>query len=328
MRDEPAPSLSQRLSAVLRGGARRKGDELVIDGYHVGDLLLERDIALTPAGSVAGNLSAPRVVVGGMVYGSVTARELVVEDGGQVWGDVYATSIKLLPGGKIHGWVSSFDEGTLDLLRGGELAAGDIPGVGVLELPPELLGLLEGRPQDESSGAMLPILRQLQAEAAAAMAARRELEATLPSRPASADADGRRRAVDIDVQAALQQADAFRDQLMWTSASLAAAQAELEACRTGLESLSQVSGRQVPTASAPAGSPALLKAELERMEQTQAAQGEFLAFLQATLVERDLELSRSQQQIGRQAEQIKRLAQVASRRIRQLEASMRQKGAA
>ena len=159
-------------------GAR--SDWHVLSGYTIGDVHNEKTVHVSEGASVAGDIFAPRVVVSGLAYGFVMCRELIVEPKGQVWGDVLTVSHQVLPGGKIHGWISTLDEGTVDLLMTGELVPSDI----VLN-PPELP---DGQAIGDITGMNLAneenhfIYRQLRSELAAALLARREIELSFESR--------------------------------------------------------------------------------------------------------------------------------------------------
>jgi len=138
-------------------------------------------------GCIVGPVSAPRIVISGIVFGSVSALEVIVEPGGQIWGDVLAASMELGPGGKLHGWFSALDEGTIDLLRAGDLDRGDLldPGPGsmradILARFPEVS--LISRDDAEVKEEKLEIWRQLRAEAALATVARAEIEAAFERR--------------------------------------------------------------------------------------------------------------------------------------------------
>ncbi len=157
-----------------------RSDWHVLSGYSIGDVHKEKTVHVSEGASVAGDIFAPRVVVSGLVYGFVMCRELVIEPNGQVWGDVLTVSYQVLPSGKIHGWISTLDEGTVDLLMTGDLVPSDI----VLN-PPDLP---DGQAIGDVTGLNLAseenhfIYRQLRSELAAALLARREIELSFESR--------------------------------------------------------------------------------------------------------------------------------------------------
>ncbi|MCI0394713.1 MAG: polymer-forming cytoskeletal protein [Chloroflexi bacterium] len=182
------PGLLQRVGFALRHGR----NWLEVHDYHVGDIQSEQPVHVAAGAAVAGEVMAPKVIVSGLVYGFVVAREVAVEGQGQVWGDVYATSFQVSETGKVHGWIGSLDEASYLALRTGKMAVDDLPSAGHHLLPPDLRDdrLLAGQPDLDWSGdgdvgpanRRLAVMRRLQAEAAAALLARAEMERAFEAR--------------------------------------------------------------------------------------------------------------------------------------------------
>ena len=114
----------KRFRSLASTFLKRGRDWLEISVYSVGEIRTEKNLYVSNRGCIVGPVSAPRIVISGIVFGSVSALEVIVEPGGQIWGDVLAASMELGPGGKLHGWFSALDEGTIDLLRAGDLDRG------------------------------------------------------------------------------------------------------------------------------------------------------------------------------------------------------------
>lgn len=173
-------------ASALFHRSRDEGSEerLSLSSYWVGDIREERLVQIEAGATVAGNVVAPGVVASGLVYGSITTRELRIEGSGQIWGDVYTAALEMAPGGKLNGWVTALDEGTVDLLRSGEIGLGDLPGTTPPDLVTEDMNVHAAAEMfdPETSGHWLRIWRQLQAEAAVALIARAEIEATFEER--------------------------------------------------------------------------------------------------------------------------------------------------
>ncbi|HEX6383849.1 MAG TPA: polymer-forming cytoskeletal protein [Anaerolineae bacterium] len=151
---------------------------LEISGYRVGDVHSEQPVALAPGATLVGNVFAPRVMVAGLLCGAVVTRELRVQEEGQVWGDAFAVSLRIEPGGRIQGWVSSIDEHSYDSLFAEGVLPDSASSPDHFQLPGEILeGSLLPR-----SDIQLELLHHLQAETAAALAARLELEQSFEKR--------------------------------------------------------------------------------------------------------------------------------------------------
>lgn len=144
-------------------------------GYHVGDIQESQPIAIPAGATVVGNVSAPQIMVLGLLAGSVIGRDVVVSSGGAIWGDVYAVHFQLEPGGKVRGWVNSLTDTELNALQSTStiqtpLTNGESPS----GLKTEHINVLD---RDR-----LDALRQLQTETAVALAARTELEESFDQR--------------------------------------------------------------------------------------------------------------------------------------------------
>jgi cytoskeletal protein CcmA (bactofilin family) len=164
---------------------KRENDWLEVKGYQLGDIQTEQNVKVTEKAALVGNVLAPRVTVAGIIYGFVASREILVESSGQIWGDVHSVSLNIAPGGKLHGWISTLDEGTIDLLRTGDLSKIDLDETNRRTIPQEILDILPGDvvPSDgQEAEPRLLIWRQLRAEAAMALLARSEIEATFERR--------------------------------------------------------------------------------------------------------------------------------------------------
>lgn len=143
-------------------------------GYYVGDIYENQPVAIPPGATIVGQVTAPQIMVLGLLSGSAVGRDVVISDKGQVWGDVFAVHFHMESGGKIRGWVNSITETEFDDLAAGAVIVapenGDSPG----DLKPEHKRVLD---KDR-----LDALRQLQTETAVALAARTELEESFDQR--------------------------------------------------------------------------------------------------------------------------------------------------
>lgn len=176
-----------RVSGWANSLIRRKPERIEISDYRIGDIRAESPVLVRSGATVGGDVIAPVVEVSGLVYGYVACRHLFITPGGQVWGDVYVNSLELAPGGKINGWICALDAGTVDLLRIGELGKGDLPDQDEIPLSAELLHQVQASGLDVEADQKLSqkrsgIWRQLRAEAALALMARVEIEATFDQR--------------------------------------------------------------------------------------------------------------------------------------------------
>jgi hypothetical protein len=116
------PFSSKRKSLFRRG--RQKENE--INEFRVGDIATQDPVIIGKKAAIAGNVSAPLIRIMGVVFGSVTGTTVQISEKGQVWGDVFASEMLIEVGGKVHGWVSTFDVGTLELIQSGALSANDV----------------------------------------------------------------------------------------------------------------------------------------------------------------------------------------------------------
>jgi chromosome segregation ATPase len=121
-----------------------------------------------------GNVFAPKILVEGMLYGSAVALEITIEAEGQIWGDAYSGRLQVEPGGRLQGWVSDLDKTVYEAIQVEGLIPNELQDhtIELSELPGEAVesGLsVRGEHQ-------LSVLRRLQMESAAALAARDELE--------------------------------------------------------------------------------------------------------------------------------------------------------
>lgn len=162
------------LGFLRRGQAWRE-----ISGYHVGDIETEQGIWLMTGSTLVGNVTAARVRVDGLLYGTITADDTAVRPGGQVWGDVNTHSLEIEPGGKVHGWIST-------------LGASPVPDAGDGTHP------LATRNEEQ-----LDALKRLQQETAVALAARAELEQSFDQRLTDLTSEAHQRAADLEAQAAV-----------------------------------------------------------------------------------------------------------------------------
>ena len=219
------------LLRTLFGGARRR--EQIAD-LHAGDLHLDQPLHVVGGAAVAGDLAAPEVVVSGLVYGSILARELIVRAGGEVWGDVCTLSLSVEPGGCVHGWVHTVDEDLYMALWAMEdpvrarprpelTAAPDAQEI----LPPELAQAVNGVPAPDGgiNGMTWTVLQRLiQQETGAALMARTEIEGTFEQRLQEATAAAVQREAQmltIALENARAEASALRDQHRETEELLA-----------------------------------------------------------------------------------------------------------
>ncbi len=160
-------------------------DWLDIRDYRVEDISTDQSVNIMSGSALVGDVSAPRVVISGLIQGCITAREVIMEAHSQVWGDIYCVSIQLAPNGKLNGWISTYDEGTIDLLMANQLTPTDLPAANLESMPKKLRKWLQEHSDlgnsnlGAESGTRVGIWKQLRMEAASALLARVELEAKL-----------------------------------------------------------------------------------------------------------------------------------------------------
>jgi len=321
---------------------RQKDNKHFHTGYSVEDLHSNKAVVIKENSVLVGDIYAPQVIVAGMVYGYVVASEVIIEPPGQIWGDICATSIAAMPGSKVHGWISSLDEGTVDLLRLGQLAIDEVSNTGELATSADRAAELEKlAPQVDHdrniNSERIEVWRKLQSEAAAAISARVELEQSFEAAVLEAamklgdreqnpeagyytavdeprqveqkqsiesdvtdrlsDAENEVERLRVKLAVVLKSQALLRNQLIWTKASL----------------LQLKKRRDIEIGNE----------ELEESDLIGEVRGRHLAKLQATIVERDLELHKLKAQIITREEQLSRLKRLAARRIESLEIELR-----
>ncbi len=80
---------------------------LYIGGTFEGDLAGADTVLITEEGLVSANITAERVIVQGVVVGSVRARQVEVRASGKVWGNVWAQTLYIEPSGFIRGQIAT-----------------------------------------------------------------------------------------------------------------------------------------------------------------------------------------------------------------------------
>jgi hypothetical protein len=164
---------------------RSDRDGIYVREYQVGDISTDRFVNITSGSALLGDISAPRVMVSGLIRGCITAREVILDASGQVWGDIYCVSFQLAPKGKLNGWISTYDEGTIDLLMANELTTADLPAANIETMSKNLRKWLQEYSDLGDSNIAVEsetrvgIWKQLRMEAASALLARVELETEL-----------------------------------------------------------------------------------------------------------------------------------------------------
>jgi hypothetical protein len=293
-RDDMAVESIRAMLAERLGRPRRPGEPepelLEIRDYRMGDISSPFDVSVTAGSLIAGNISASRLMVAGMVHGALVARELRIESSGQVWGDVYASSIIVAPEGKLYGWVTIVDEGTIDLLRAGELGRGDVKSLPAVVVPPALQeagAALRASSESGPAGVDETTRVRLQAELATSLMARAELEAAVEAR-----------AVELASGADL--------------GSAGPSERIAEGSPEGPETAPN--GEQ-----GPASGLARLLDRLHMQEDELAASQANLAILEAALALKESELSSLEAETERRHHAFGRLARFAADRIRTLE---------
>ncbi len=299
-----------------------------------------RPILIDKGSVIVGDIYAPQVVVEGMVYGYVVSTSVTVEKDGQIWGDICASAVDLRPGCKVHGWISSLDEGTVNLLRLNHLSVGDVPSSGKYAASAETTALLERlipemEAEEEISTRRVEIWRRLQSEAANAISARIELEATLLGQVKEQDPDG-----DEVVSTQVIQESAESDRLKEITTELEEMMIRLQ--QAGEESrqlriqLREMLQRQLELSNKlrwanislqGAREQASVKPRSRSMPDPNIAdqiRGRQLAKIQATIVERDLKIQELKEMIGSREEQLFRLKSLSASRIEALENKLEQ----
>ncbi len=321
---------------------RQKDNKHRHSNYRVEDLRSNQTVVIEEHGVLVGDIYAPQVIVSGMVYGYVVAGEVIVEPSGQIWGDICATSVTAMPGSKVHGWVSSLDQGTVDLLRLGQLTVEEVPRSGEMAISAEkaielakLVPLTDSRFSDNTG--RVEIWRRLRSEVAVAFSARIEIEQSFEVAvlEAANSLNAQDQRLDNDRMAAEKSerpVDGLSADPSEVAIQLSAAESEIRQLKTQLASalssqsllrnqliwtkasLIEATRRQqiVPEGETPID-PDLTGETSERQ----------LAELQAALVERDLKLEELQAQSNTQGEQLARMKTLAAQRIESLERKLK-----
>lgn len=144
-----------------------------VSGYHVGDIQTEFPVIIRHAATVVGDVYAPKIVVHGLLNGSAVSKDISIEEGGQIWGDVFTVRLHVEEGGKIQGWISCVDDSDYEALLQNKNVDSFSPGINAEPAAAQTknnLGLID------NNKTPIETLQYLQAEAAAALAARAELE--------------------------------------------------------------------------------------------------------------------------------------------------------
>jgi chromosome segregation ATPase/cytoskeletal protein CcmA (bactofilin family) len=288
-----------RAGAYLSG--RRNWHD--IPGYHVGEVFSDVPVSVAATAAVAGDIIAPKVVVNGLVYGCIVAWEVAVMEEGQVWGDIHAAHLTVVAGGKVQGWTSTLTEENYQALLSGQITLDGLPRTG----QPALLADLETRgltsllsdqtfSQPENR---LELLRRLQAEAGAALAARAELEQQFESRVA--DAAGQ----------AMAEATSLRQELAADQDQLSGLQTRLEEIEATLQLAEQQAAVQADELSTTCRQ---LEQQTQLVSELQTALAE-----QATLLENQ---ESANQRLTRQISQSMGHHESAASRIENLETAL------
>lgn len=317
----------QKLRKIASSILKRENEWLEVKGYKLGDIQTELTVYVTKEAAIAGNVLAPRVVVAGIIYGFVASREVIVESTGQIWGDVHSVALEISPGGKLHGWMSTLDEGTVDLLRSGELSTVDLDEIGQRTIPQEILDILPGDvvPLDgREAEQRLLIWRQLRAEAAMALLARSEIETTFERRLlelANSTSTNSAREQELETEldrmrklsrTAIEQATDYHNRYLMAQENMEVAQKALAE--------QQKAGRETAISSASTNEfnendlGGDLGSDLNRDEQ--------IANLRMTLVEREIELKKARENAIQLTKQLKQTRRLATNRIRKLETEL------
>lgn len=145
-----------------------------VEGYHVGEIRTEFPVNIQSSATVVGNIYAPKIVVKGLLNGSAITKEVRVEERGQIWGDVFTVTLTVADGGKIQGWTSCVDESDYETMLNNTNSEENFEFTS--------LDIVTEPKQKGSTGilnrneAPIETLQLLQAEVAAALSARAELE--------------------------------------------------------------------------------------------------------------------------------------------------------
>jgi len=176
-------------SADMQDAKGDKEEDLyVVNFYHTGDINVQIPVYLAPTAAVVGNITSPKVIVAGRMFGVIAADDVLIAEGGHLWGDIYVTELTVEPKGKVFGWVITLDKGTVELLRTGEIKRRDLPPPGIRPVPTDFRA--EHAVTEEQQPVPLEhqqfLYQHFQAELAAAQMARIEIELTFEDRLAEA----------------------------------------------------------------------------------------------------------------------------------------------
>lgn len=161
-----------RKPGFLARWRREKEEWLDITGYLVDGLKTGKPVIVRPGATVLGHIVAPKIIVEGTVSGSTYGRDVEIAGSGHVLGDVFAIALRVNPGGQVHGWVSSINAEELERFLS----------TGTLIDEAYLLNQVESLNEKLDTGFLtrneteVEALHLLQAELAAMLAARYEME--------------------------------------------------------------------------------------------------------------------------------------------------------
>ncbi len=155
------------------------------------------DRVIVPAESaVAGDIRAEAVVVRGMVFGYILAREVTLEESGRVWGDIYTVAMHMKPGARLSGWTYTIEEERYEAIRKGNQPP-EPPRDQLAALPDPLREAVD-RTARELPAELAALLTGLRDETAASRLARLELENDFDKRLHAISADRFARAEELE----------------------------------------------------------------------------------------------------------------------------------
>lgn len=151
-----------------------------VNGYTVGNIhSLDTPVLVQSDSTVVGNIIAPKVIISGLLCGSLVTEEAVITANGQIWGDLFSVGIEIEPGAKIHGWLSSIEpEMAATLIGDGRVPDAAQNG----DHDPQVTSLLDEEQFQSRSEPEINAYHLLQSEIANALAARAEIENEFESR--------------------------------------------------------------------------------------------------------------------------------------------------
>jgi chromosome segregation ATPase/cytoskeletal protein CcmA (bactofilin family) len=168
----PPRAKNGRFASLISRFKREKETWVEISGYHVGEVRKTDPVLITAGSTLLGNIYAPRIIVDGLLSGSAYAYNIEVTETGQIWGDVFAVSLLVASGGKIQGWISIVDDDDYARLQeNGALTNTTISQQWDTLVQPADSSLITNRNNSQTES-----LHLLQAEIAAILAARSEME--------------------------------------------------------------------------------------------------------------------------------------------------------